>query len=342
MDSELRPPARRATSVDVARHAGFSRSTVSQILNGETARFPDATRDRVLQSAAALNYRPSRAGRALVTGRSDLIVVVVPHATFGPHLQNTVDAIAEASATFGLSVVVRFAAADSESTLASVLDLRPSAVVNFGVFSPAQQAQLVASGAPVVPEYDDTVAADPVSTRIGALQVGELLRGGPRRLVYAAISDARLDPFGPPRYAGIVQAAAEHGLDAPELVRIPLDVGGATRAVAGLLEAGRSEPLGLCCYNDDVAIAVCAAARELKLAIPDDLALIGMDDTDIGQLVSPRLSTVSVDEPAIMLSRLHGLTTLFGRQKDEPHAPAEAVQPGDLIHVVRGETTAAL
>ncbi|MCS5735890.1 LacI family DNA-binding transcriptional regulator [Herbiconiux daphne] len=342
MTAEPAPPSRRATSIDVARHAGVSRSTVSQILNGDDARFPPATRDRVLESAAALDYRPSRAGRALVTGRSDLIVVVVPNATFGPHLQNTVDAIAAASATAGLSVVVRFAGADSESTLASVLDLRPTAVVNFGVFSLEQQRQFTSTGAVVVPEYDETAVdgTDPVSAHIGGVQVDAVLQSGPRRLVYAAISDARLDPFGPPRFNGIAHAAAQRGLPEPEHVRIPLELSGATRVLAGLLEQQPGAPVGLCCYNDDVAIAACAAARALGVDIPGQLSLVGADHTDVGQLVSPRLTTVDIDEPAIMLSRLRALPALLRRPGIDPVEQASAGEDFDaLVRLVSGETT---
>ena len=100
---------KRITSWDVARLAGVSRSTVSQVLNGNHERFPQETRDRVAQAAETLSYRPSRAGRSLVTGLSDLIVVVVPNVTFGRHLQDAVDSIAASTAATGMSVVVRYA-----------------------------------------------------------------------------------------------------------------------------------------------------------------------------------------------------------------------------------------
>src|SRR5690242_14872058 len=96
--------SRRATSFDVARAAGVSRSTVSQVLNGDL-RFPAETRAKVVAAAQMLSYRPSRAGRALVTGSSDIVVMLVPNATFGPHLQDSIDRITDASTPSGLSVV---------------------------------------------------------------------------------------------------------------------------------------------------------------------------------------------------------------------------------------------
>ena len=72
------------TSADVARHAGVSRSTVSQILNGHERRFPARTRDRVQAAASELGYQPSAAGRALVRGASDIVVALIPDMTAFP------------------------------------------------------------------------------------------------------------------------------------------------------------------------------------------------------------------------------------------------------------------
>lgn len=333
-------PSRRATSKDVAASAGVSRSTVSQILNGDE-RFPKETRARVRAAADALNYRPSRAGRALVTGLSDIVVVVVPHATFGPHLQDSVDRITGASATAGMSVVVRFARMQDETTLTSVLDLRPAAVVDFGVFTSAQRERIQASGTFIVPRrayVADGADPDPIDIEIGRIQVRELLRSGPRRLVYAALADKRLDPFGPPRLEGIRREARDRGLDAPLTPRIPLDVGGAVRALKEARDEAGPAPLGICAYNDDVAIAVVAAGRALGLRIPEDVAVIGVDKTAVGQLVSPRLSTVAIDQPLLMDAFVQDLAALAARRADADPERYE-FDLDRVLELVRGETT---
>lgn len=333
-------PARRATSKDVAASAGVSRSTVSQILNGDE-RFPAETRARVRAAAEALNYRPSRAGRALVTGLSDIVVLVVPHATFGPHLQDSVDRITGASATAGMSVVVRFARMQDETTLTSVLDLRPAAVVDFGVFTSQQRERIEASGTFVVPRRayaTEGADPDPIDIEIGRIQVRELLRNGPRRLVYAALEDKRLDPFGPPRLEGIRREALEHSLDAPLTPRIPLDVHGATKALKKVRDKAGTGPLGICAYNDDVAIAVVAASRALGLRIPEDVAVIGVDRTAVGQLVSPRLSTVAIDQPLLMDALVQELAGLSTRGADADSRPHE-LDLRRVLELVRGETT---
>ncbi len=335
-------PSRRATSFDVAREAGVSRSTVSQVLNGDI-RFPAETRAKVISAAEQLNYRPSRAGRALVTGLSDIVVVLVPNATFGPHLQDSVDRITNASATAGLSVVVRFGRPDDESTLNSVQDLRPTAVVDLGVLTSAQRERLIAAGIRTIPSAPPPAGIDgdpdPVDILIGRLQVRELARRGPRTIVYAALADHRLDPFGPPRREGIRRETEALGLSEASETRVPLDLDGAYSAVAAVLATAGPGPIGFCCYNDDVAIAVLAALRRLDRSIPDRVAVIGVDRTDVGQLISPRLSTISIDMPTLMESFVAELTTIRGAPTGGRGTPTTQPSAASLVSLVRGETT---
>src|SRR4051812_43365688 len=76
---------RRATSADVAREAGVSRATVSYVLNDTPhQKIPEATRRRVLEAAARLGYAPSAAARTLRTGRSDVVLGMLPDWPIGP------------------------------------------------------------------------------------------------------------------------------------------------------------------------------------------------------------------------------------------------------------------
>ena len=377
----------RPTSADVARLAGLSRSAVSQILGGNEDRFPPATRERVFAAAAELAYRPSKAGRALVTGVGDLVVLVVPNVTFGPHLQDGIDRITRGAAAHGLSVVVRYAGADPAATLDAVLDLQPAAVVDLGVYDAAAVATLRNAGIRILPrpaaphdaeipdlrgpaalhdaEIPDlpgqaalhgaeipglpgpvALAAraftDPNAV-VGALQAEELLRTPGRRLVYALLADDRLDPYGPPRAEGATRYARSVGAPDPIPVRIPLDRLGAAHALAPLLtDAGEAGdvPVGICCYNDEVAIAAIAAARELGRAVPDQVAVVGADHTSIGQLVTPRLTTVRIDFAATLdalVSDADWRAVRTGTDPDETAPPEPDLSR--FVTLVPGETS---
>lgn len=324
----------RATSLDVARRAGLSRSTVSQVLNGNHERFPAETRERVEAAAAELGYRPSRAGRALVTGVSDLIVVAVPNVTFGRHLQDAVDRIAAATASRGMSVVVRYAGDDDDATLTAVLDLRPAVIVDLGVFyAPEARRILEATGTRIVPDLAmiDRFAEHP-NHLIGRIQADHLLERPGRRLVVATLDDDRDDYFGHERRQGVIDAARDAGLPEPATISVPLDRGRAGTALASVLDPGI--PIGVCCYNDDVAIAVLAAARDLGLAVPGDVAVVGVDHTEIGALIDPPLTSIAIDMPGMIPALLSGLDILR-----DPLAlpPDDATRPfSEFVRLVRG------
>lgn len=321
----------RATSWDVARLAGVSRSTVSQILNGNDERFPQDTRDRVLAAANELTYRPSRAGRSLVTGLSDLIVVVVPSVVFGRHLQDAVESLSVLAAPLSMSVVLRYADPDSAVTLAAILDLRPAYVVDLGVFDDRGRDAIEEAGIRVHPtrEMIARFAEDP-NHYIGVLQARHVLGSGERRLVTALLLDDHEDVWGPTRRLGVADEARALGAADPIVIRVPLTLLGAVAAVRDAVSRAAGQALGVCCYNDEVAIAVLAAARELKLAVPDDVSVIGVDGTQIGQLIEPRLTTVEVDFARI-LSGIGSFLTV-GSSFTWP-------ETGTVVRVVQGQTT---
>ena len=329
----------RPTSWDVARLAGVSRSTVSQVLNGNDERFPQDTRDRVVAAAAELAYRPSRAGRSLVSGVSDLIVVVVPNVTFGRHLQDAVDSIANTSASRGMSVVVRYAGNDISATLSAVLDLRPAAIVDLGVFDEPARLQIERAGIATVPEQ--RMVAQMIENPnhlIGRLQARHLLEVPGRLLVSALLVDERLDTFGPDRQQGVFDEAAELEAEMPVAIRVPLRLEGAVEALSAVVDAHPGVALGVCCYNDDVAIAIIAAARALGLAVPTDVAVVGVDRTEVGQLIEPRLTTVAVD----LMGSLATFLGEVGLVTPPPEAPSTAAALADastFVTLVPGESS---
>jgi DNA-binding LacI/PurR family transcriptional regulator len=78
---------RRVTSADVARVAGVSRATVSYVLNDTPHQtISAATRTRVFEAASSLGYAPSAAARALRTGRSDVVLCLLPDWPIGPEV----------------------------------------------------------------------------------------------------------------------------------------------------------------------------------------------------------------------------------------------------------------
>jgi DNA-binding LacI/PurR family transcriptional regulator len=322
--------ARPATSTDVARLAGVSRATVSRILNGDDAPFPQPTRQRVHDAAAKLNYRPSGAARSLVKGRSDTIVIVTPDTRFGSHLQDSVDEVAAQTRPYSGNVVVRVASGTVQNTLDSLLALSPFAVLNFGVLSARDSRVLVGRGIIVVPEPLDDSEVPATDPGIAALQAEVLRTHGDRPLWYAQTTDDRSEPYSRERFEGLRAYCAEHGLDVPRAIPVPLDVAGGVAAIRQILS--HSENASVACYNDTVALALLAGARELGIAVPEKVAVIGMDDTVAGQLWSPKLTSIHVNMHDFIAGLVHQLRMQLGV------ASASADPIGPLFTLAPGET----
>lgn len=288
MSGSPRTPARAATSQQVADRAGVSRPTVSQVLNGRAALFAAETVDKVLRAADELDYRPSVAGRALARGRSDIVVLALPYVTYGPLLQDIVDGLSASLAERGYAALVHFAGSDHAATERLVDRLLPAAVADLGALTAAERDRLRERGAVVVGP-----GGAATNELAGELQAGHLADRGHTRLDFALIDDPRHDQYGPERLRGFARACARRGLAEPRTWHVPLDRDRARGVLEGALGADRPSAMG--CYNDDVAATLAAAARDLGVRVPEDLALIGMDDTVSGRVAEPAITTLAAD-----------------------------------------------
>ncbi|WP_223690700.1 LacI family DNA-binding transcriptional regulator [Leifsonia poae] len=331
--SALGESDRPVTAGDVATRAGVSRSTVSNILNGNEARFSARTREKVHTAARELDYRPSLAARSLVSGISDTIVMLLPNTTFGSRFQDAVDQVTIDTQHLGANVMVRFAGASLESSIAAIHALRPLAVIDFAGLPTTERLRLEQRGTTVLPRRHSDDGRNIPDGGIAELQAGALLERGDRTLWFASISDSRLDPYGPGRFDALRTYCARVGLAEPRQIDVPFALDAAIAALTRVLKESPS-PVGLACYNDDVAIAVLAAARELQVDVPARLAVVGVDNTVIGQLWSPRLTSIDTDIRGLMDALTHELQSQLAESTPPPDL-------GTLPHftLVRGGTT---
>ncbi|MEV6162538.1 LacI family DNA-binding transcriptional regulator [Streptomyces sp. NPDC052052] len=327
---------RRVTSADVAGLAGVSRTTVSDVLNGQRiARYHPATVQRVRGAAAELGYVRSAAGRALAMGRSDFIVVVVPYVTY-MRFQDVIEALSGHIEEFGFSAVVHFRGPKEEDggtsrLLTLVETLRPAGVVDLGGLTPKEAAFIEKTCCSVLPQDKP---ADP-NVWIGLLQAEHLHSRGFRQLAYAFLSDARDDPYGQTRAASVADYCEAEGLPVPLRLHVPIEPEGAREAVRSLLERTDGGRLGIACHNDEVAIAVVFAAQRLGLELPRDAGVIGVEGGDLGQAMAPRLTTVLGDAAAAV----HHVRFSLGRTYGGPVPTGETPPLDQVFRVLPGETT---
>ncbi|MET8829127.1 LacI family DNA-binding transcriptional regulator [Streptomyces sp. NPDC004610] len=287
--------ARRVTIDDVARHAGVSRQTVSRALN-DKGEIGHATKQRVLDSAQELGYRPSRFARGLVRQDTTSIGLVIPDLR-NPFFTEVAAAALEAARTRGWHVVVYDTAdsPDEERGTLEVIGSQVDAVV--GYFSrPEDDIDRLVRGVPVVLIGREAPAARFSSIVVDGSAgveraVGHLVRAGHRRI--GMLDHAgRAEPSI--RHTWYEAALAAHGLEPGPVRRAAQSVAGGEQALEELL-AGHPDVTAVFTFNDIIAIGALRAGRRLGLRIPQDLAVIGFDGLQLGALVEPALTSVALD-----------------------------------------------
>jgi LacI family transcriptional regulator len=309
-DTQPDPPFRgRATIRDIADLAGVSIATVSRVLNDRPDVAPE-TRETVLQVVREHGFSTNRGARGLSSGRTGMIGLTLPlvaDAYFGPILSGAAEALYERDMRIVLAATLH--EHDREVSLVERLmrGTTDGAILMLPEESEAELLALQKQGFPFVvvdprerpPEGIACVSAMHAS---GATQATEhLLSLGHRRI--GAIAGSPGWYATEERLTGFRSALAGAGilLD-PELVvhsdwRIPWG----TAAAHQLLELPEP-PTAIFGFNDNVAIGALHAAQERGLSVPDELSIVGFDDTQQAVIVTPRLTSVS--QPLAELGRM--------------------------------------
>ncbi|MFJ8749141.1 LacI family DNA-binding transcriptional regulator [Streptomyces sp. NPDC102441] len=315
MTDALRPTGAPPTLEDVARAAGVSRATVSRVINGVRNVDP-AIQEAVRQAVSATGYTPNRAARSLVTRRTDAIALVVSGAGAdpdgeGPAGEGSFTAQVFADPFFGRVVTgvvnylrprgmhpVLMFAETSRARDEVVGYLRQGSADGALIVSTHAQdplpALLTDAGLPAVlyarPARPVRISYVDLAHRDGAgLAAEHLLARGCRRI--ATISGPLNVSAGQERLAGFQDAMARQGH-----VDVPVAEGQFTQesgeAAMERLLAEHPALDGVFAGNDLMATGACHVLREHGRRVPQDVAVIGFDDSSAASACRPPLTTV--------------------------------------------------
>lgn len=326
------------TLAAVARRAGVSEGTASRVLSPASGRvaISAATRARVEQAARELDYHPNAAAQALSSGRARALAVVIreqarwrgdrPHHIFsGYNLGEGLSGLQEAAHAAGYRLVLDTV---DEEALATPLDLWKSRVVDGVVLwqlraSPAlitARCPLVSIG---VESAGGWISADEL--RAGRLATEHLLALGHRRIGFVGARSA--EHYGSyQRLAGYLAAMHQAGLP-PQTTPVALLTEEAGHAAAGQLMEQQPQLTALVGMNDLLASGSLTALRERGLRVPDDVALVGIDDQRIAQYLCPPLTTVRMPNYELGLAAARYMIALI----DTASAPLRPELPPPVL-----------
>jgi DNA-binding LacI/PurR family transcriptional regulator len=319
------------TSVDVARRAGVSQSTVSLVFSGKgQGRVSQATQERVRQCARELGYRPNVAAQALRLGRSRAVALLVPDVT-NPFFSRVLRGAQRAAQEAGYTVALVDTANDRRWEEQSFEALRAGPVDGYLLFEvsapealgPDQQVVLMEAEAPGRP----SVRFDAEGGAAAAFE--HLIELGHRRIGHlAAAFDA---PTFHLREAARQRVLAAAGIDPDAQPRVltQITIDDARDAAATLLA---ESPTAVMCDDDIIAAGLYLATRERGVRIPQDLSVIGFDDMDFARVLDPPLTTVALDAERLGASAFE----LLERRMAGRRTRRRVVLPAQLL--VRGST----
>jgi LacI family transcriptional regulator len=323
-----------STIKDVARVAGVSVTTAHRGLTGKSE-LSDDKRRRVLAAAKQLNFVPSHTARALVSGRTNTIGMIVTD-NASPVYAGIVRGVEEAANEAGFGLLLCNSGDSQERALACIALLRAKQVDGV-LLTPVQSDrrdidELTDAGIPFVLllRHFPEIASDYVVTDNelgGYLATSHLLARGRRRIAHVAGPEGVSSGLG--RLRGYRRALAERDVsfDPALVVHAPFTVHGGYEAALSLLrDSGR--PDAIFASNDMQAVGVLKAAREHGVAIPGDLALAGGDDIELAAYLETPLTTFH--QPAREIGSL-GARILLDRLRGAEDGPRQIVLTPELI-----------
>jgi DNA-binding LacI/PurR family transcriptional regulator len=304
---------RRVSMADVAHLAHVSGQTVSRVVNG-SPRVDPSTRQRVEAAMAELGYRPHRAARALRTGRTHTLGLLVSTlATVGNSrmLQAVTDAAA--SRGFALTVVTLSGVNDVSDAFVRLAEQGVDGVVVLNEATAAARDAVIPSGLRVVvvdSPPDDRFAIVQTDHAGGARDaVAHLLSlghqtvwhlGGPPSS-YAAAERERgwreaLGAAGGAGAGGRAGAGGVVAVLAPEVVRGDWSAASGALAAPAILAGGAT---AVFCANDQMALGLLRALAEAGREVPGDVSVVGFDDVADAAQYRPPLTTVRQEFDAL-------------------------------------------
>jgi len=332
---------RRVTMEDVAAEAGVSRALVSLVMR-ESPRVSQASREIVLEAAARMGYRPNLMARNLASRRTMTLGLLL-NDLHNQWFAEIADGIHEEADSHGYRIILgngRRSPRHEDDMLESFLSFQVDGIIVAGCRLAPKRIEQIGAEVPVVSVgralKSTSVATVNSDDRLGAhIAVAHLVELGHRNIVHV---DGGRGAGAAPRRAGYLAAMKELGLERySKVIAGDFTEAAGVAAVERLLTA-KSMPTALFTANDLAAVGALDRLERAGLAVPDDMSLVGYDNTALAGLHHVGLTTVN--QPREEMGRvafkamLEMLAALHSAGTDRDVAARPAHQPAATHHIM--------
>lgn len=290
------------TARDVAERAGTSTAVVSYVFNNGPRPVAPSTRQRVLDAAAELQYRPNALARALSAGRTFSIGIVVPHIR-NPYFAALAEQLEAGTRARNHLLLIGDSggdAAQEQSHLTSFIERQVDGIVLVSVRSQPELVGLDTAGIPVVALHRMPDGSPASSLSIDSVAAAETATSHLVEHGYRSIG-VLTGPIGSPgteeHLIGVAEATRGRGVQVDHRTSEISRYHATEVTSSWLAEEGR--PRALYCATDEQAFGVLFAAWRAGLSVPDDLAVLGGDGTAECAVTIPPMSAIQRPVPQL-------------------------------------------
>ncbi|WP_416307925.1 LacI family DNA-binding transcriptional regulator [Neptunicella sp. SCSIO 80796] len=287
-----------ATIYQVSELAGVSLATVSRVINGVTP-VSEKTREKVLEAMDKLNYRPNSIAQSLASNKTDTIGYVVPelHGSFFGSMMSGSDKVLRSSGKHMFIAPGHSNEKDEKEAIEILIGRRCDALIlHLEAISDDYLIELAKENIPfvVVNRYIEAISEHCISmdNKLGGyLATQALVKQGHNQVAYIAGSLWKADARE--RLEGHKQALREAGIDFDETLMYEGDFQGhaGEEGIKALFSQGK-QFTAVACANDEMASGAINAIREQDLLIPEDISVVGFDNVEYSNYLTPKLTTI--------------------------------------------------
>jgi LacI family transcriptional regulator, gluconate utilization system Gnt-I transcriptional repressor len=292
-----RPP----TMADIAKALGVSPMTVSRAFKRDSS-VSQETREAILHRAEELGYVFDSTASSLRSQKTDFVAVTIPSIN-NANFAETVRQLADGLSRAGLQILLGYTNYDiqeEERLIEQLLRRKPQAIVVTGGQHTERARRLLSNaGIPVVETWD--LPQQPIGHVVGfsntqAIRdmVEHFIRADYQRIAFIG-GDAENDTRGAERRAGFIATMLAHGLDASRLISSgapPIGMREGANAMAELMERFPDTQAAIC-VSDLSAFGALTECQRRQVRVPQDMALGGFGNYDIGAICVPPLTTIN-------------------------------------------------